>query len=134
VWVERGDDNWMRFAFTENSAVKIQIRTKGFDIFLNKDNVHLANEIIFQRNVPADFLREQYKCGMVLACLGLYQSFLKKISVDPNQNDGSIREEEVPGLVNSGCDAIAQVILPIISIGHLDKIKPTKIPEITLST
>lgn len=69
--VEVGRDEWDRFEFDKNSALKVEDAGNGsYDFYLNVDNVHLATERR-SRHFDADVLKAQYSYGMVLIGLAL---------------------------------------------------------------
>jgi hypothetical protein len=119
-WVSKNDPNWEQFNFNEQTGLKILPYENNLDIYLNKDNLYLQNEIMYRKTDP-EILREQFKIGLVLGCLGIYHYY-------KNKNIDNTAEDDIFEKINEISIGLAQVILSIVSVSNLSKLE-----EITIS-
>lgn len=101
-------------------ALKILEFDNNLDIYLNKDNLYLQNEIKYRKSDP-NILQEQFKIGLVLGCLGIYHHYRSK-------NETNVGDEDIFEKINDISIGLAQVILSIISVSNLNKLE-----EITIA-
>lgn len=124
TWIKKGDPLWETFDFNESTGLKILSNESSLDIYLNADNSHLLSEIRNRTDLNPNIIREDYKIGMVLCCLGMYYNY--KVSQEQEQNNDQ-DEAKIFDTINAVSIGLAQVILPIIYIKSASKLEETLI-------
>lgn len=124
--VEVCRENWAHRGMNEYSALRIVLAEASegnptanvYDFYVNMDNIFLQTEIKASRH-KADFLRAQFKFGMVLFGLGILRESLRVNSLpDKDREEAQQAPEEI---VSFTTDAVAPMLLPMLeTLGSLD--------------
>jgi len=101
--------DWERHHMTRESAIRIKSAAeKGFDFYVNLDNVHLRSEIKGQPGLEPAVLESQYRFGMVLVGLAL----LRELKDDEEESDTCLRTHQQ---VEAVCDALSPFLVPMVT-------------------
>jgi hypothetical protein len=113
--IEIHKDRWAEFCFNENSALNVKdTGGKGYDFYINMDNIFLLSEIKVKSDVDAKLLQERYKYALVLIGLALLKE--ESNGKEQQENDEDILKK-VAGITRR----LSPIILPMISyLGELE--------------
>jgi hypothetical protein len=93
--------------------VKYGGEDKGYDFYVNVDNIHLHTEIKGDPKIDQKIISAQYKFGMVLIGMALLKEFEKN---EKKEENGNIYQE-----ISAITQAISPFLLPMISsLGELE--------------
>jgi len=102
--------DWERYHMTRESAIRIKSAAeKGFDFYVNLDNVHLRSEIKGQPGLEPEVLESQYRFGMVLVGLALLRELNKD---DEEESKTCLRTHQQ---VEAVCDALSPFLVPMVT-------------------
>lgn len=110
-------EKWEERGFTKESALKVISEDKGYDFYINMDNIHLQTEIKpFVKDAgKMRLLKARYTYSMVLiglGVLGYYDSHKKDEDEDEDQNTIDSPEEMVQRI----SEMVSPVLLPMIDV------------------
>jgi hypothetical protein len=115
---------WGKYGFDAESALKVVDSDKGYDFFVNMDNIHLQTEQKVTSTIDPKLLEARYEYGMVL--IGL--AFLRDSKCSNNkERDTTSDDMDICDKIIYVTRAISPILLPMISgLGDLD-VADTKI-------
>jgi len=103
-------DEWPRYKFNENSALKVQDSgEEGYDFFINIDNIHLLSELKSNNGVDEKILEARYKYGMVLMGISILNAY------NSNKNEASDDDTSVFDQIENFSKLISPILLPMIA-------------------
>ena len=109
-------DEWDRFNFNRDSALKVQdsgVDDSGYDFFINMDNIHLLTEKKANSKIDNKLLDARYKYGMVLIGIALLKDYDENTNSDDSElsNDGTNIFDKILYFTK----IISPILLPLIS-------------------
>ena len=106
-------DEWERYGFVQESAMKAEYNGKAWDFWVNMDNTSLKYELKTNSRQSVKLLEARFKYGLTLFTLGLIKDF-----EDSKKDDG---DGDINNIILIGTKALAKVLLPVISsLGELE--------------
>jgi len=118
-------EDWDRYRFNKESALRVVDRGegRGYDFYINVDNVYLHSEIK-QKPDRLSVLKTRYINGMVILGMSLlnsYQNVNKQQNMSTEERKAVSSEEDSEEKVAEFAKAIAPALLPMIaSLGDPD--------------
>lgn len=116
-WVER--KNWEKYKFNDYSALHAKYnglvqsgakQVEDWVFYINKDNIHLLNELKVSTKLDPKIVQERYRLALVFISLSIIE-FKQKLEKEQNiESDSEKTSQEILELTSS----ISSVILPIV--------------------
>jgi len=109
--VERGDDNWETYEFTEFTSLHSVYNGEeiGYSFYLNMHNVYLLNQIKENlQNTDPKIIKAQYKYANTLIAMSVIH-LVKEKKIEINEEVG---EDD---LIKNATSCVSMIIIPMIS-------------------
>ncbi len=116
-WIERKD--WQKYKFNDYSALHAEFNgisklggkeVEDWEFYINKDNIHLLNELKASNKLDPKIIQERYRLALVFMALSIIE-FKQKLEKEQKiEIDRTKVSEEIRELTSS----ISSVILPIV--------------------
>ena len=112
------EDEWEKHDFDKYSALRIMDsgEKKGYDFYVNVDNIYLQSEIKNSKIAP-EILKNRYTMGMVLLGMSIiYYDKDQEKNADKNSNGSDVYSQ-----ISQFSAAMAPFLLPMISLADLGR-------------
>ena len=116
-WIERKD--WQKYKFNDYSALHAEFNginklggkeVEDWEFYINKDNIHLLNELKISNKLDPKIIQERYRLALVFMSLSIIE-FKQKLEKEQKiEIDRTKVSDEIRDLTSS----ISSVILPIV--------------------